>query len=370
MTDGSDDRVPGRSLWYLCLELPIEGQASHTHVMGILRGLDARGWTTRLWSPKPRAGRRGAARRLFDSMTLQARLNFQRKRPDVLYVRGHFASLPTLICARLRRIPVVWELNGAGTDVLSSWPRARRILPLLNASADLQMRLSTTAIGVTPALAHWAEEHGARTSHVVGNGADTQLFSPGASTTATLPDRFVSFTGTLTKWQGLDSVFEAIDRPTWPRDIALVVIGDGVLADVVRERSVADPRVKYLGRLPHGEVAGVVARSLAALSPMYAADRVQIGVVPLKLFEAMACGVPVIVTDLPGQADIVNINACGIVVPPNDPEGIAEAVAKLAEQPDLARSMGKRARVAAVDRYSWDAAAAKTHGILVKLVDG
>lgn len=369
MTAGIDEKAPGRLLWYLCLELPIEGQASHTHVMGILRGLDARGWRTRLWSPTPRSGYRGAARRLLDSMTLQARLMLQRKRPDVLYVRGHFASLPTLLYARLRRIPVVWELNGAGTDVLSSWPRARRILPLLNASANMQMRLSSTAIGVTPALAKWAKEHGARTSHVVGNGADTKLFSPGATTTATLPDRFVSFTGTLAKWQGLDSLFAAMDSPAWPRDIALVVVGDGVLADVVRERSQADPRVRYLGRLPHGEVAGVVARSIAALSPMYAADRVQIGVVPLKLFEAMACGVPVIVTDLPGQADIVTLNACGIVVPPNDPDAIALAVARLAEHPDLARSMGERARSGAVERYSWDAAAAATQAILVDLLD-
>jgi glycosyltransferase involved in cell wall biosynthesis len=370
MTAGTDQSASGRSLWYLCLELPVEGQASHTHVMGILRGLDARGWRTRLWSPQARKGRRGAVRRLFDSMTLQARLMLQRKRPDVLYVRGHFASLPTLLYARLRRIPVVWELNGAGTDVLSSWPRARRILPLLNASANLQMRLSSTAIGVTPALARWATEHGARTSHVVGNGADTKLFSPSASTTATLPDRFVSFTGTLAKWQGIDSLFEAMERPAWPRDIALVVVGDGVLTDVVRDRSAADPRVRYLGRLPHGDVAGVVARSLAALSPMYAADRVQIGVVPLKLFEAMACGVPVIVTDLPGQADIVTLNACGIVVPPNDPDAIARAVAQLADQPELARSMGERARSGAVARYSWDAAAAATHAILIDLLDG
>ena len=370
MTTGTEDPASGRTLWYLCLELPTEGQASHTHVMGILRGLDARGWTTRLWSPRPRAGRRGAVRRLLDSMTLQARLIFRTSRPDVLYVRGHFASLPTLVWARLRRVPAVWEINGAGTDILSSWPRARPILRLFNASANWQMRLSSAVIGVTPALARWAEEHGAQKSHVVGNGADTKLFSPGASTTETLPNKFVSFTGTLTMWQGLDSVFAAMDSPRWPRDVGLVVVGDGVLAAVVRERSDADPRVTYLGRLPHGDVAGVVARSLAALSPMYAAARVQIGVVPLKLFEAMACGVPVIVTDLPGQADIVTLNACGIVVPPNDPEAIAAAVARLAAEPDRARSMGARARAGAVERYSWDAAAARTHAILVDLLDG
>ena len=263
-----------------------------------------------------------------DSVLIQFGMIFQRKRPDVLYVRGHFASLPALLWARLRRVPVVLELNGAGTDVLSSWPRARRLLPLLDASVDWQMRLCTTAIGVTPVLAEWALEHGARSSHVVGNGADTRLFSPDATTTQELPHTFVNFTGTLAKWQGLDSLFAAMDHPAWPAGVDLVVVGDGVLADFVRERADADPRVKYLGRLPHGEVGGVVARSLAALSPMYLADRMLIGVVPLKLFEAMACGVPVIVTDLPGQADIVTTSDCGVVVPPNDPPAIAAAVAR------------------------------------------
>ena len=370
MSAGETGHPPGRVLWYLCLELPTEGQAAHTHVFGILHGLAARGWDTRLWSPRRRRGRRGAVRRLADSVLVQFGMIFQRKRPDVLYVRGHFASLPALLWARLRRIPVVLELNGAGTDVLSSWPRARRLLPLLDASIDWQMRLCTTAIGVTAVLGEWALEHGARSSHVVGNGADTELFSPDATTTQPLPETFVNFTGTLAKWQGIDSLFAAMDDPGWPMGVDLVVVGDGVLADVVRERADADPRVRYLGRLPHGEVGGVVARSLAALSPMYLADRMLIGVVPLKLFEAMACGVPVIVTDLPGQADIVTGSDCGVVVPPNDPPAIAAAVARLAADPALARALGGRARAAAVERYSWDAAAGKTHAIIVELLDG
>ena len=370
MTAEHDAGGGGRTLWYLCLELPTEGQASHTHVMGILRGLASRGWSTRLWHPPARRGSRGAIRRLFDITTLQVRLIVQRARPDVLYVRGHFASLPTVVWARVRHVPVVWELNGAGDDVLSSWPSVRPILPLLRASITWQFRLSTVVIGVTPALARWATERGARSSRVVGNGADTELFSPDATTTAALPERFVSFTGTLATWQGIDSVFDAMDRPGWPDGVGLVVVGDGVLADVVRSRSVADRRVTYLGRLPHRDVGGIVARSLAALSPMYAGDRVRSGVVPLKLFEAMACGVPVIVTDLPGQAEIVAAHQCGLVVGPDDPDAIAAAVARIASEADLARSMGERARQAAVDSYSWDSASARTHAILVEIVDG
>jgi glycosyltransferase involved in cell wall biosynthesis len=78
----------------------------------------------------------------------------------------------------------------------------------------------------------------------------------------------------------------------------------------------------------------------------------------------MSSGVPIIVTDLPGQADIVSSNRCGLIIQPDDVSAIANAVSKLASDPKEARAMGRRGRRAAVRLYSWDAAAARTHEIL------
>ncbi len=359
-----------RTLWYLCLELPAEGQASYTHVMGILRGLSSRGWRTRLWHPPERRGVRGPVRRLLDILATQCRFMMQRERPDILYVRGHFASLPAVLWARLMHVPVVWELNGGGSDVLSSWPQVRPLLPLLQASVNWQMRISAAVIAVTPELSRSAGEHGAKHCYVVRNAADTDLFAPTATTSIVLPPKFVSFHGTLATWQGIDCLIDALDRPAWPASVSLVVIGDGVLADLVRAKAQIDQRVTYLGRIRHREVPGIVARSLGAVSPKSTGDLARTGVVPLKLFEAMACGVPVIVTDLPGQADIVSGSGCGLVVPPEDPAAIAAAVSTLDSDPELARQMGQRAREAALDKYSWDASAARTHAILIGLVHG
>ena len=57
---------------------------------------------------------------------------------------------------------------------------------------------------------------------------------------------------------------------------------------------------------------------------------------PNAVGEALACGKPVIVTDYPGQADLVRSADCGIVIPPDDPEALAAAVAKLANSPATA----------------------------------
>lgn len=357
----------GRELWYLALELPTAGHAAHTHITGIVTGLSARGWKVTLWHPPPRGRRRGPARRLLDSASTQARLIRRRDRPDVVYVRGHFASLPTVIWAKLRRVPVVIEVNGPATDVLSSWPGARAVLPLIRASSMLQLRLSTLAIAVTAELCESSRAAGAKRCHVVPNGADVNLFAPSATTAHMLPPAFASFTGTLATWQGINSLLEAMDCPTWPPGISLVVIGDGVLTELVRAKAGVDSRVAYLGRLAPRDVGGIVAKSLCAIAPTSARLRARTGVVPLKLFEAMACGVPVIVSDLPGQADIVSQYGCGLVVPSDDPSAIASAVATLAGDIEQARLMGERGRAAAVAEFSWDAAADRTHDVLVGL---
>jgi glycosyltransferase involved in cell wall biosynthesis len=340
------------------------GQASYTHMMGIVDGLRTLGWRTRLWHPAARTGRRGAARRIVDITTFQLRLVTSRRKPDVLYVRGHFLSLPSVIWARLRRVPVVWELNGPGGDILSSWPRLRPVLGVLKLAVDAQLRLSAAVISVTPALAELATSRGAKRSFVVSNGADTEQFSPGAESALDLPGRFVAFVGTLARWQGIATVLEALDLPAWPTDVALVVVGDGVMADTVRAQAAREPRLHYLGRVPHQDVAGVLARSLCALSPMVEADRALTGVVPLKLFEAMACGVAVIATDLPGQAEIVRGADAGLVVPSGDPGALATAVAKLAGDPAERARLGHNARASAVNEHSWKASAAQTDTII------
>jgi glycosyltransferase involved in cell wall biosynthesis len=357
-------RPAGRVLWYLSCELPTEGQASHTHITGITRGLEALGWRTRLFHPAIRRGRRGAVRRLLDMTTMQLGLMATIHRPDVLYVRGHFASLLAVLWAWIRRVPVVWELNGPGTDILSSWPALRPVLGLLLVSINIQVRLSSATIGVTPALADAARARGARQVFVVPNGADTELFAPSARTSAELPARFVSFIGTLARWQGINTVIDALGRPAWPADVSLVVVGDGVMAETVRERAALDSRLVYLGRVDHKEVGGIIARGICGLSPMVEPGRSLSGVVPLKLFEALACGVAVIVTDLPGQADIVRRDDVGIVIPPGDPDALAAAVARLASDPDAAQAMGRRARAVAVDQYSWASRAAETSVII------
>lgn len=83
------------------------------------------------------------------------------------------------------------------------------------------------------------------------------------------------------------------------------------------------------------------------------------GSYPTKMFEYMAMGLPVIVSDFPLYRDIVEKEGCGICVDPESPEAVADAIEYILTHPDEARSMGQRGQEAVRRRYNWDAEARK-----------
>lgn len=58
-------------------------------------------------------------------------------------------------------------------------------------------------------------------------------------------------------------------------------------------------------------------------------DRFSTGLSPLKMYETLACGVPIIVSDFPGQADLIRNGNCGLVIPPENEVSLAKAVSYL-----------------------------------------
>lgn len=80
---------------------------------------------------------------------------------------------------------------------------------------------------------------------------------------------------------------------------------------------------------------------------------------PIKMFEYMAAGIPVVASDFPYWRSIISKHNCGVLVDPLDPQAIAGAVNDLLGDPDKARVMGERGREAALKEYSWSTEAAK-----------
>lgn len=285
---------------------------------------------------------------------------------DLLYCRSHAASIPILLYARLRRIAIVVEVNGSYKDALAAYPSLRPIILLVNVIAWASLRLADEMITVTPGLQRWLQsEIPNGIVSVISNAANAELFRPGAPCQMKLPQPYVVFVGALAAWQGIETILEAAALPAWPRSVSVIIAGDGMLRPAVQRMAKSNPNVIYLGTLPYREIPGLIAHSLAALSPQNnILGRSNTGLSPLKLYEAAACGAPLIVTDLPGIADFVRENSCGLVIPCENPAALADAVRLLASDPEVRRAMSLRARQAIVSGNTWAHRAAATAAVL------
>lgn len=363
-----------RRLLYLSLEAPSEGQAAYTHVVEIISGLRRQGWTVQLFAPsyagtsKPQPGLLG---KLSEFTRTQARLWRFRQPGDVIYVRSHFLAAPIALLAYLTRVPIVHEVNGPYEDLFISHGWTRNLAGILSSIQRWQYRVADTLIAVTPHLRQWLlDQLPGKSIHVIPNGANTGMFHPEATTERVLPERFVVFFGGFARWQGIETMLAAVDLPEWPTDVSLVIVGDGQQRDIVAEAAGRQRRLVWLGRLPYNEVPGIVCRAIASLVPKNRqGNREETGLFPLKIFETIACGTPAIVTDFPGQADLVRESGCGIVIPPEDPEALAQAVAKLAADPEAARQLGARGPALIQSEHSWQRRAEQTDEVLLNVLN-
>ena len=139
-------------------------------------------------------------------------------------------------------------------------------------------------------------------------------------------------------------------QPALRERLRLVLVGDGPLRaqaqSVLAEGGVAD-----LAWLP-GERADVpaVMRGLNAFVLPSLAEGVS-----NTILEAMACGLPVIATDVGGNAELVQHGQAGLVIPPDDVPAMAQALCRLATQPLEAQRMGTAGRAAIEQRFSLQA---------------
>jgi glycosyltransferase involved in cell wall biosynthesis len=358
---------------YLCLQATREGQGSYAHVHEIIGGLERRGYSIDLFEPqyaRKNSVLPGAFGRAYEFRRIQKELMGRTSDAEIVYVRAHFAAGATARWARRRGIPVVQEVNGPYDDLFTAWPWTRHLKSYFVGLMREQYRSADALITVTDNLAAWlADETGRNDIAVIPNGANTELFSPDAAPPTGLPPRYVVFFGAFAAWQGLETLVAATNEPAWPEDVSLVIAGDGFKRDVVEEAAERSPRIHYIGTVPYPEVPGLVAGSIAGLSPQgYAGGRSKTGLSPQKVYETLACGVPVVVSDFPGQADLVRQNGIGLVVPADDAGALARAVRQLADDPAGTQAMGLKGRDVIASSHSWDARAEATCRVLDSLV--
>lgn len=352
----------------LCFELLGPRNAARTHVTAIVEGMRRRGAAVTLVAPDDAVAARSRFGRLRDYVALTRRALRALRGADIAYVRSHPAAFAF---AALARKPVVHEINGRMVDVAITYRLSRLAGGALVALQRAQYRRAAGLVAVTPGLAAWArgETRPETPIEVIPNAADPNRFGPAARGDVRVDGDYVLFVGTLQSWHGVRTMVEAVADPAWPASCRLVIAGRGGAEAYVREAAAGNPRIIAQGELGQADAAGLAARALANLAQIEVdGGRGETGVAPIKLYEAMASGRPVVATDLPFQRDIVAGAGCGIVIPPADPARLARAVRSLFDDRAGADAMGRRGREAVVRSESWQHRADRTLELLRRLV--
>lgn len=198
-------------------------------------------------------------------------------------------------------------------------------------------------VTVNPHMAGLFEPHAPRVC-VVGNYPFRNLAELPSPTER---EPHVVYVGGLSKVRGYELMHDAMARLPGTRCRVLGKLDATGLT--LRESS----SVEFLPSVPHGEVAAVVSRHAIGWLPWASSPGTEYGL-PTKLFEYMALGLPVVVSDLPFVKTIVENSGGGIVVPRDRPEAHADAIRRLLENPVEARRMGERGRAAVRSELNWE----------------
>jgi glycosyltransferase involved in cell wall biosynthesis len=111
-------------------------------------------------------------------------------------------------------------------------------------------------------------------------------------------------------------------------------------------------RVSAYGHVTRQGVRDILSRSIAGLVTLHPTIN-YLDALPVKMFEYMGAGIPVIASDFPLWRTIVADSNCGLLVNPLNPQEIADAIDFLITHPQEARKMGSNGRRAVLERYNW-----------------
>ena len=164
-------------------------------------------------------------------------------------------------------------------------------------------------------------------------------------------ERAVCYVGGITEIRGIFEMVEAIGHTE-----AKLLLAGQFSSPVQRAKAATMPgwtKVQELGQLNRMEVAQTLERVMAGLVVLYPTD-CYLKALPVKMFEYMSAGIPVIASNFPLWQEIIEGNECGICVDPMKPTLIAQAIQLIIDHPDEAKHMGENGRKAVEKKYNWE----------------
>lgn len=274
--------------------------------------------------------------------------------------------LPVAVLLRLRNKRVIFDFHEDFPLQVSTknWiPKPLRAPTVMIARfmTALAVRSSHKVVAATPGIAQTLP---LSKTGIVQNYPVIESF--GSNGSAPYAERAAGavYIGAISAARGVKEMVQAMSMLPADIDSKLFMAGEfqpsGLLDEV--QSLPGWERTRFVGFQPRHEIAQLLARVRIGLVLLHPAPN-YIESQPVKLYEYMTAGLPVVASDFPYWRRIVDEAGCGLLVDPKDPRAIADAIEWLFRNPKEAEEMGKRGREAVFTRYNWRAEVPKLLGL-------
>ncbi|MFW6193315.1 MAG: glycosyltransferase family 4 protein, partial [Gemmatimonadota bacterium] len=287
-------------------------------------------------------------------------------RHDYDFVHAHEeAAFMCLALCPAAGVPFVYDMHSSLPQQLVNFEftQSRVLRRAFETLEDRALRRAKAVVTISPALARYAEARvpdGGASHHLIENSlvepvrladGDTADEAP---TEVPLPEGrpVVAYIGTFEAYQGLDLLLPALEIVARERPDAFFLLAGGSPRQVEERRQ----RARELGLgddcLFTGTVPRATARSLAERATLLTSPRSKGTNTPLKIYEAMALGTPLVATRVPSHTQVLDDDVCFLADP--EPDAFARAVLDALGDPDRRRAVARAAREQYARAYGRD----------------
>jgi glycosyltransferase involved in cell wall biosynthesis len=312
---------------------------------------------------------------------------FSRFRPDVVLERFYNFAGAGVVLAHRRGVPCLLEVNAPMIDPPGSLKSRldRMLLGTMRRWAVKQAQWSSCII--TPLASTVPPEVPRHKICELPWGANVERFNPelhklDPDARAALAAEFgldasvpvAVFLGSFRPWHGVGHFAEAARRMLLDgSDVAFLAVGGGPELEEMRERvrswKLPPGRFAFTGPQHHERIPALLALADIGVAPFDLAAHAPLSTFgfywsPLKVFEYMAMGLPVVTVDVAPLNEIVRHEREGLLYPSGDLTALVNRIGKLAADASLREKLGASGRDRVVDRYSWSAHCAALDALL------
>lgn len=283
---------------------------------------------------------------------------------DLFYERYSLWSFGAMELAKSKNIPSVLEVN---SPLIDEQKKYRELFnpEMAEWSAYRTFNAAKEIVAVSDGVSAYLSRFSCTKNkiNVISNGVNPSIFDYNSKTSKLISNEIftIGFVGTLKPWHGLSILVEAFEyvHKKNPKT-RLQIVGDGPetknLKQDLQNRNLLDS-TQFTGLVSHSEIPSILNSMDVAVAPYPKMENFYFS--PLKVFEYMAAGLPVVASNIGQLSDLITNEVNGFLYAPGNSRELSNILLKLSKKPNLCKKIGQEAKNQILQNHTWDNAVRK-----------